>query len=504
VPGKVASALHFNGQTQYVEVPSHPEVDVDTGDFSIHAWLRTSTKNTIFPIVDKRLLTASSNRGYSFILYDSRLGLQMADRAGDTGCSSSPAAPCTNWFASPVTVRDGKWHHVAVSVDRDSATGGVFYVDGQPVFRFDPTLRDRSLANAASLWIGASNHLEDLADGDLDEVVLVKSALSPYDVASIYAAGPIGQCRCQPNCGSTALSGGKIVFSSDRVNPAQLFVKDVGSSTPPRQLTSGFVGARHPRWSPGGKYVAYVRRDVIVGSGSPYDDELTVIDDSTSAGQWASIHADRFGATDLGYPQWSRDGKSIVVLYWADFGSRGIGIIDSVLTNPTVRTLVAPSPTLNPAEPIFSADAKTVYFAADVPGTPAALFAVSAAGGPPAPILDAYKVQVRRFFAPSLSPDGTRLLFNSEIWKEEPDVYQDEEVLELELATGVIRRITAEPRNQYAWYAINGSGEFLLSSNDNPNRTYQLFLQQDATRIPIDLGDPQDQWNETGDWWKSP
>jgi photosystem II stability/assembly factor-like uncharacterized protein len=504
VPGKVAGALRFNGNTQYVEVPSHPEVDVDTGDFSIHAWLRTTTVNTIFPIVDKRLLAASSNRGYSFFLYNSLLGLQMADRSGSTGCSSSPAAPCTNWFAPPARVRDGQWHHVAVSVDRDSATGGVFYVDGQPVYRFNPTLRNRSLLNAAPLWIGATNYLEDIADGDLDEVVLVKSALSSYDIASIYAAGAIGQCRCQSNCVTTVLSGGKIVFSSDRVKPAQLFVKDVDSSTPPRQLTSDFYGARHPHWSPDGKYVAYVRRDVITGPASPYDDELTVIDDTANAGQWASIHADRFAATDLGYPQWSRDGKSIVVLYWADFGARGIGIIDSVLTNPTVRTLVAPSATLNPGEPIFSADGK-VYFSADAPGMPAAaLYVVAATGGTPVPVRDAYGVQVRRFFAPSLSPNSTRLLFNSEMWREDPNVYQDEEVLELELATGVLRRITAEPRNQYAWYAINGSGEFLLLSNDNPNLTYQLFLQRDATRIAIDLGDPQDRWNETGDWWKSP
>lgn len=47
-----------------------------------------------------------------------------------------------------------------------------------------------------------------------------------------------------------------------------------------------------------------------------------------------------------------------------------------------------------------------------------------------------------------MSPGANRLMFNSEMWREQPAEYQDEEVLELDLDSGVIRRITAEPGNR--------------------------------------------------------
>ncbi|HEY2091588.1 MAG TPA: LamG-like jellyroll fold domain-containing protein [Thermoanaerobaculia bacterium] len=506
VNGKVASAFHFDGSTQYIQVATHPEVDVDQGNFSIHAWVRTSRAGLV-PIVDKR---SNPVLGYSFFLFDGRLGVQMADRPTlPPFCSSdNTASACTNWFApvgSP-SAADGQWHHVAVTVDRDTTAGGVLYVDGVPVLHFDPTVRAQSLANTAPLLIG-TNIDGNRWQGEIDEVSLFKRALSPYDVASVYKAGSLGQCPCTSNYPAHSLQGGKVAFVSDRVTPPQVFVQQVGLHAAPLQLTTDFYGARHPRWfPPNGNYIAYIRGDVSDGNGVS-DDELAVTEEANPSNVPTSIHASTFDARNLGYPQWSDDGASIVVLFTHASGLRGLGLVQfpfPAFSSPTVTTLLEGDASLNPGEPVFSHDGKTVYFAADTPSASAALFKIPTMGGTPIPVLDQYGTQVHLLYAPSMSPGGNRLMFNSEMWREQPAEYQDEEVLELDLASGVIKRITAERGNQYGWFAKNGKGgEFLLQSNNTAAGTYALYLQANGVRIPFDVGAPQNQ-NQSGDWWKAP
>jgi hypothetical protein len=274
-------------------------------------------------------------------------------------------------------------------------------------------------------------------------------------------------------------------------------------------VTSNFFGARHARWSPNGKYIVYITTDVIVGGGSGNNnvDELVVI---TEAGvQKLSVHAlsSPFGARTFGYPQWSDDGRSIVVLYGFSTGARGLGIVHVVPpynAAPTLTDLLHPGeiPNLNPGEPIFSRDGKFVYFAADA-SAPGQLYRIPVTGGTPTPVYG-NGAQIRQAFAPSLSPDGTRLVYNSEMWKEDPAHYQDEELLEVGLLTGVIRRVTAEPGHQYGFFAKNGAGEMLVQSNSAATGKYDLFLEENGVRVPFAAGDPTNLWNESGDWWKPP
>ncbi len=199
-PGRVAGALCFDGIDDRVEVPDDPELDVDAGDFTIDAWVRATT-SFLQTIVDKRD-ESPSPRGYAFFLLNGRLFLQMAIGVGGVNCSTSPSDACTNFGTSGPNVGDGQWHHVAVTVDRDNAQGGVFYVDGDPIATtFNPTLRSQSLATAAGALIGARP--ADL-DGDgrlngcLDELEIFKRALTPAEIKAIYNAASSGKCKCLP------------------------------------------------------------------------------------------------------------------------------------------------------------------------------------------------------------------------------------------------------------------------------------------------------------------
>jgi hypothetical protein len=84
----------------------------------------------------------------------------------------------SNYFGS-TTVNDGKWHYVAIYVDRDNTAGGKIYVDGLCVHTFNPTNRAGSLSNGVPLLIGkhaqwGHAHFE----GTLDEVWIFRGVVS--------------------------------------------------------------------------------------------------------------------------------------------------------------------------------------------------------------------------------------------------------------------------------------------------------------------------------------
>lgn len=305
-----------------------------------------------------------------------------------------------------------------------------------------------------------------------------------------------------------ALTGGKIVFTSNRVTPTQLFVTVPGLNAPPVQVTSGFYEARHPRWSPNGKFIAYITSDVIVGNGSSQLDVLNIIAEDGML--LLTVPMFKFaGAQNLGYPQWADDGRRIVLTFFLANGTRGLGLVTfpgpyQFGNPPQTDTLIAPGGNINPGEAVFSRNGATIYFSGDAFGDPALLFAMPASGGTPSPIFSGSS-QVRRLFAPSISPDGIHLIYNSERWKDLDPNNENEEVLDLHLGFLTIQQITNEAGNQYAWFARNGAGEMVVQSNTTPSAIYYLFLQDFYQGGPtaLDVGPPVNGRRDgSPDWWK--
>lgn len=186
--GVVSRAMDFDGVNDHVRVPDSSALDVGTGDFSIEAWIRTADSNAM--IVSKRVNNGGGNYvGYLFMVNNGRLLVQLAD-------------PINSWrnYAnlSGPRVDDLQWHHVALTVDRNSSFGGRIYLDGVNIFTFDPTSRSGSLSNSSSLTIGRTSDSSNYFDGQIDEVSLYKKALSPSEVAGIFNAGSSGKCPSSP------------------------------------------------------------------------------------------------------------------------------------------------------------------------------------------------------------------------------------------------------------------------------------------------------------------
>jgi concanavalin A-like lectin/glucanase superfamily protein/HYR domain-containing protein len=190
-PGEVAQAFSLNGTTAYVSAPDVPKINFGTGDFSIDAWIKTSNTDDVRVIVDKRVgKNGTTFTGYSFFTFNGNLAVQLAD------------GTFLN-FISTTNVADGAFHHVAVTVVRTSTTGGNLYVDGVPVFNFNPKVRPGSLTNSAELRIGRRSPNTGLGaffNGLIDEVELFNRALSTTEVQGIFLARSRGKCKCTSAC----------------------------------------------------------------------------------------------------------------------------------------------------------------------------------------------------------------------------------------------------------------------------------------------------------------
>ena len=213
--GKVAGALCFDGVNDYVSAPDNASIDIGQGDISIDAWIRTTSTGGVQIICEKREQTATlPTRGYSFFLSGGQLGFQLADASGPSNiCACAVTSACTNWGAGAAGfVADGNWHLVAVTVQRNSVTGGKFYVDGVQVATFDPTCRQGNLDNSSALTVGRRSFTSSgYFNGCVDELEIFKRVLTPTEVAGLYAAGAAGKCK------DTAVTGTNVGFCANQM-----------------------------------------------------------------------------------------------------------------------------------------------------------------------------------------------------------------------------------------------------------------------------------------------
>ena len=182
--GKVGDAFNFDG-TNGVNVADSASLDVGTGDFSMDAWIQTTSTEVVQIIVDKRLVEgpAPTVYGYAFFLYDGQLSLQLGD------------GTYTNYHGTGALLNDGELHHVAVTVDRDSVTGINLYVDGALVDTFNPTIHAGSLDNNDPFLIGQHESILTYnIVGLIDELEFHNVALSSSDISNIYNADVSGKC----------------------------------------------------------------------------------------------------------------------------------------------------------------------------------------------------------------------------------------------------------------------------------------------------------------------
>jgi hypothetical protein len=196
--GEVGQAFLFDGVDDRVIVSNAPTLNFGPGqNFSIEAWIQPITAVTDFgvqSIVNKRFTpNFTAAVGYEFCLADGKLSCQLAD-------APLAALDFSSYTSPGPDLRDGLFHHVAMTVDRMATNGGKLYVDGQVVLTFDPTLQPGDLSTTEPLRIG--NHADPALNshfkGRIDEVALYNRALTAAEVQAIHTAGSAGKCAPPP------------------------------------------------------------------------------------------------------------------------------------------------------------------------------------------------------------------------------------------------------------------------------------------------------------------
>jgi hypothetical protein len=186
--GKVGQGFSLDGIDDAVTIADPASLDIGPDqDFTVEAWIKPLTNTNpygIMSIIGKR---DPNSYGYELFLIDGVLGFQL---------SSTEYGP-VNYFLTG-NLRDGAFHHVAVTVDRDDVNGGKMFVDGVPYY-FAPTDNFGDLSTAEPLRIGVHpDSYFGTFKGLIDEPAIYARALGESEILAIYHAGVAG--KNNPNC----------------------------------------------------------------------------------------------------------------------------------------------------------------------------------------------------------------------------------------------------------------------------------------------------------------
>jgi len=175
--GKYGGALSFDGVDDYVEIPETSLLDPRTSDFTVEAWIKTSS-TADWIVISKWDGWGSGNAWW--------LGNDWY--GGSQHLRFSVYCPSMNWAENTTAVvSDGKWHHMA-----GVREGGTLklYIDG--------VLAGTKVACAG---VDVNNNLPVRIgkfgepggwhfNGTIDEVRIYKRALSPEEISQQFTFGP--------------------------------------------------------------------------------------------------------------------------------------------------------------------------------------------------------------------------------------------------------------------------------------------------------------------------
>jgi parallel beta-helix repeat protein len=184
--GYVLNSRRFNGSTQYGEAPTGP--NFGTGDFTIDAWINTTSTAAVQNLVDKRQISGVNVVGYALYIANGYVSIQIGDGTAINYAMTGAAN----------LVNNGQWHFVAATVHRVQAENT--YVVKLTRDNVTQTFTDNphflSVNNSAPLRMGRNSSGSPYYNGSLDEVELFNRALDQTELASIYTAGMSGKCKC--------------------------------------------------------------------------------------------------------------------------------------------------------------------------------------------------------------------------------------------------------------------------------------------------------------------
>ncbi|SVA48966.1 uncharacterized protein METZ01_LOCUS101820 [marine metagenome] len=172
-------ALLFDGNNDYVTMGDVH--DVGTSDFTISTWFRYSaTENTLPQLVNKY----NGGMGYGLEIVD-----DGSEDDGKIRAFIKNASARINALSTGATAKDGDWHHVVATWDRDGNL--TVYLDG--IAGTSVSINTQSgddIQNALAFVIGAeNNHTAQFFKGFINDVAFWTAVLNEAQVQTLYIQG---------------------------------------------------------------------------------------------------------------------------------------------------------------------------------------------------------------------------------------------------------------------------------------------------------------------------
>jgi hypothetical protein len=175
IAGSANGAVRFDSGNDRVSMgdPASGALDFGAGDFSVESWIKT-TSNGGQVVVGKR----TSGPGWSIAVSGA------TGHDGEVQAAIADGVVTRQAYGPATRVDDGAWHHIVLVADRD--IGVTVYVDGLSLATAAPTTG--SVSNTAAFQIGRVSN-SNAFRGDVDEVAVYPTLLSPARVQAHYNAG---------------------------------------------------------------------------------------------------------------------------------------------------------------------------------------------------------------------------------------------------------------------------------------------------------------------------
>ena len=191
--GKMNSALSFNGVDDYVNANDSFESTFQS-DFSVSAWFKPTDGN---PAGDRDILgTSEFFFTDSVLLYHNYRAFPAELSGTKINFAYYPSTTSTQNAGSVFVDGQETWHHVVGVVEQTTATTITMYLylNNVLVGSDTGTVDMTTYSNPHKLYIGQGNHdgTPTLAvdfDGDIDNVMIFNTALTPAEIRYLYNDG---------------------------------------------------------------------------------------------------------------------------------------------------------------------------------------------------------------------------------------------------------------------------------------------------------------------------
>ena len=180
VPGRVGSALSFDGEDDRIRIPPH----VISGDtLTVNLWVKTD--DTYFSLISGANGTFDNEYG---LVHFGKLWLGYHD------------SHSSNTYYTNIIISDNSWHMISIVSE---ISGTTFYVDGKLREESDPPFGTKDEFRIEALWLAGD---QDCVDGCwersqqfmgiVDEIAIYHRALSKKEIKQHYKRASQGKSYC--------------------------------------------------------------------------------------------------------------------------------------------------------------------------------------------------------------------------------------------------------------------------------------------------------------------